>query len=264
MQDNEVPVQTLFTSPARRFFDASDINRVCNHEKVRPFLGGDVDTPLDLTGILGNTSNIGLECGGFYSVYIQVVPGHYEIHTMIDPDAPPADTVASACATLQYMFTTTNCVEVVTRVPDSNKRARRLAEASGMVKEFRVSRGWQVGGSVEECDILTLPLTAWIAKAPGLETWGEGFHHQIDEACARAGVTRAEHPDDSNHDRYAGAAFAMVKGGQVSKAVFAYNRWALVSGYMPIACINIKPLVVHIGDMALEVHEDRLEVIRCL
>ncbi len=257
-------VQTLFTPTPKRLFDARDINRVCNHAKVRPYLGGDLDAELDLSGILENTSNIGLECGGFYSVYAQVVPGHYEIHTMIDPEAPPADTVASACATLQYMFTTTNCVEVVTRVPDSNVRARRLAEAAGMVKEFRVSRGWSVGGSVEECDILTLPLTAWMAKAPGLEAWGEDFHHQIDEACARAGVTRSEHPDDSNHDRYAGATFAMVKGGQVPKAVFAYNRWALVSGYKPIACINIKPLVIHIGDMALEVHEDRLEVIRCL
>lgn len=257
-------MQTLFTPTPHRFFDASEINRVCNHEKVRPFLGGDLDTPLDLTGILENTSNIGLTCDGFYAVYVQMVPGHYEIHTMVDPLSPPTDTVAAACATLQYMFTTTNCVEVVTRVPDSNRRARKLAEAAGMVKEFRVSRGWQVSGTVEECDILTLPLTAWIAKAPGLEAWGEEFHRQVDEACSRAKVERAEHPDDDNHDRYAGAAFLMTKGGQVAKATFAYNRWAAVAGYKPIACINVKPLIVHIGDMALEIHEDRLEVVKCL
>jgi hypothetical protein len=257
-------VQTLFTSTPKRLFDARDINRVCNHAKVRPHLGGDLDVELDLSGILENTRNIGLECDGFYAVYCQTVPGHYEIHTMIDPEASPADTVAASCATLQYMFTSTECVEILTRVPDSNSRARRLAEAAGMVKEFRVSRGWTVGGSVEECDILTLPLTAWMAKAPGLEEHGEEFHRQVEDACSRAGVERAEHPDDSNHDRYAGAAFLMAKAGQASKASFAYNRWAAMAGYKPMVCIQRSPLVVHIGDMALAVHEDRLEVVKCL
>lgn len=246
-----------------RIFDASILNEVCNHPKVRPWLGGDLEQPLDLTHIVNSPNNIVLCHDGFYAIYIQVQPGLYEVHTQASAVKPPQDTVASAQATLRWMFTQTNCIEVLTRVPDGNARARRLTASTGFKFDFRVTRGWQVSGNIEECDILSLPLAGWIATDPTLVESGEEFHRQVDEACKAAGVTRSEHPDDANHDRWAGAAFEMVKGGQVGKAVLSYNRWAAMGGYMPIAPVSLNPLIIHIGDMALRVHDNHLEVLKC-
>lgn len=254
---------SIHTPKAQKLSSVEAISRVCNHPSVRPYLGGDTDIPLDLAHIFDDARNVTLTCDGFYAMYCLVIPGHYEIHTMVDPGNKPDNTVAAACATLEYMFTKTDCIEVITRVPDGNRSARRLAEAAGMKMETRVSRGWVVNGSVEECDILTLPLTSWMANADGLETYGEEFHRQIDEACTRAGAVRDAHPEDRNHDRYAGATFEMIRGGQMEKAVVAYNRWAGIAGYKPVVPLSKVPPIIHIGDMAVRVYENQLEVVKC-
>lgn len=246
-----------------RIFDAAIINEVCNHPKVRPWLGGHADQPLDLTALIQSPSNLFLSHDWFYAIFIAVQPGIYEVHTQISPDHPPADVVASANALLHHIFTQTNCIEVMTRVPDINTQALKLVKATGFNFQFRVTRGWQNGDEVEACDIHSIDLATWMARAPNLIEAGEEFHRQVDEACDVAGMARSEHPDDANHNRFAGAAFEMIKGGQVGKGVLMYNRWAAMGGYRPIAPISLSPLVVHIGDMALRVHDDKLEVLKC-
>ena len=254
--------EVLVNTNVTRIFDPSIVNEVCNHPKVRPWLGGDLDVDIDVTTLMQSPNNIVLQHDGFYAIFVGLQPGVFEIHTQASAVTPPKNVIRSTNNVFRYMFTKTNCIEIITRIPDANIRARKLANVTNFSLEFRVKRGWQVSGVVEDCDVYSLPLTRWISKAPGLIVAGEDFRSQVEEACAKDGIKRAQREDDINDNRFAGAAFEMLHGGQVGKAVLMYNRWAVMAGYMPIAPISLDPLIIHIGDVALRVYDEKLEVLK--
>jgi RimJ/RimL family protein N-acetyltransferase len=253
-----------FTSP-KRVFDAQPVNELCNSPDVRPYLGGFLDEPVDLTNVISNTNNVVLEMDGFVGIYVAIQPGLFEVHTQASKDARDAGLVLPAAkASLEHMFLKTNCIEVITRVPKANKAARALVQATGFKLQFEVAQGWQVNGEVMPCDIYAISLTDWLNIGEHLETYGKEFHEHVVAACEKAGVERAEHPDDAVHERMAGAAYMMIRHGHVGKAVLSYNRWAAMAGYMPISPVSLTPMIIHIGDMALLVRDDgSLEVVKC-
>lgn len=248
----------------RRIFDAAIVNRIMNHPEVRPLLGGDGASEIDIQNLLNDPSNIALHRDGFAAVFLSVLPGVYEVHTQALPEARAANSVyASAVAMLHWVFTRSGAYEIVTRVPDDNVAARKLAEAMGFRFQYRLKNGWIVNGSVEPCDVLSLNLNDWLATATGLVEKGEEFHDAVNAAFAEAGIERAEHPSDELHDRFAGAAYEMVRQGQFVKAVVSYNRWAVMAGYRPIALISADPLIIHIGDAAVAMGADgKLSIVK--
>jgi len=252
------------TSP-KRIFDAQPVNELCNSPDVRPYLGGYLNEPVDLTNIVANTNNVVLEMDGFVAIYVAIQPGLFEVHTQASKEARGSGLVVPAAkATLEHMFRKTNCIEGMTRVPKSNKAARALVEATGFRHQFEVANGWQVNGEVMPCDIYSITLTDWLNIGEHLETYGKEFHYHVVAACKVADVSREDHPDDEVHERMAGAAYMMIRNGHIGKAVLCYNRWAAMAGYMPISPISITPTIIHIGDMALLVKNDgSLEVVKC-
>lgn len=70
----------------QRCFDADRINALFNHPSIRPHIGGDGESPLDLTAAVNDRQNIFLlgEHGGFS--FCWSAPRTYEIHTAILPE----------------------------------------------------------------------------------------------------------------------------------------------------------------------------------
>ena len=69
-----------------RSFDPERANKLINHPAVRPFVGGDGESYLDLTAIIEDRKNYLLlgPHGGFLATWS--APNTYEIHTFILPE----------------------------------------------------------------------------------------------------------------------------------------------------------------------------------
>jgi hypothetical protein len=121
-------------------------------------------------------------------------PGTYEVHTLFAGQARKS--AMDACA---LMFTQTDCVEIVTKVPTSNPLALALAKRVGFKVMF--SGGvWLAGGRVHDINFLRLSFEDWIAMLPAEDI----------EARYRAMLG--------------------MLPTQPAKAIVYYNRWARLYG----------------------------------
>jgi hypothetical protein len=239
-----------------RTLDASHLNRVANHPDVRPWLLGEGPVDLaELTADLGNYSLV--TSGGGFFVH-RLTPGEYEVHSMFLPDARDR-TVQAMREGMAYMFTRTDCLRLVTRVPDDNTSAANLASAGGFRTLFRRERCWNGVGAA----YMAVTLDDWAMNAADLEAHGEWFHDQLEAAKASHGSGLATHDHDPAHERAVGAAVLMLRAGNTAKGVGFYNRWAVLAGYQPIAILNENPVVLDVGDAVVELRGDDMEVLLC-
>lgn len=86
-----------------RTFDAETINALVNHPKIRPDVGGDGESWLDLAEVVAADRNVALigEHGGF--VYTWTAPETYEVHTFILPTGRGAQAYSMARESLDWM-----------------------------------------------------------------------------------------------------------------------------------------------------------------
>lgn len=185
---------------------------------------------------LADERNIAVAAGEGVFLLTWLELGTYEIHTLFHRGA----TTYSADI-LYWMFTRTDCIEVVTKVPQFNVAAKRLAEGAGMKHQF-TGRTWRCNGKSWPIDFYAYRIDDWILEQPGLPTLGAAFHAQL----GALGV-EIDHEDDAVHDRYVGAAMAMVEGGQAPKGILYYNRWARFYGAAEVELISLDPPVVDVG-----------------
>lgn len=70
----------------QRSFDAARVNDLVNHPSIRPFVGGDGKSVIDLTAAVADRQNIFLlaKHGGF--AFTWSAPRTYEVHTFILPE----------------------------------------------------------------------------------------------------------------------------------------------------------------------------------
>ncbi len=111
----------------KRTFEADSLNAVANHPAVRPWLLG--AGPVDMSPLVADCANVALvnDDGGFLLTPSGL--GDYEVHTMFVPGA--VDPLAAARECAAWMFSRTDCMRIVTKVPRANVRARALADAMG-------------------------------------------------------------------------------------------------------------------------------------
>src|SRR3990167_10259149 len=239
------------------------INRVANHPAIYPWVKGYAQGQLDLAPILADPRHYALmgEFGGV--LFVNHQPGLYEAHTQIMPEGRGAWALATVRACLHWIFTRTDCVEVMTRVPKGNLGARALAKAIGGRFEFTNPRGWVMNGDPIPADIFALKIQDWMRDAPGLVERGQWFHDRLEAEYERHGVTIPQHDDDAVHDRYVGAACEMALGGQPDKAVIFYNRWAALADYAPVTLMGRDPVVFDIRDAVVALRDDKLWVLSC-
>lgn len=190
------------------------------------------------------------EHGGF--VFHNQGPGFYEIHTLFLP-AGRGHRVREALDDAKlFMFTQTDCAEIVTRIPQSNRSALRLAQDGGFEHRFTREHGYEGAPT----DYYALTLDQWICRTPSLEAVGEDFHAKLE-----AQIGHENHPHDPAHDRYVGAAVMMLNAGNPHKAIATYNRWATWAGYQPVTLVNFDPVRVDVGTAVMAFPS--MEVVPC-
>ncbi len=246
----------------KRTLDAQHVNRVLNHPEVRPGLGG--SDPLDATDLLNNPANIALfnELGGF--IFTPLDADLYEVHTQFVPEGRGPELVATTLEALRWVFTRTPAMQIVTKCPKSNPGALGLARAIGGTQLFERDSAWTApDGSLTGVTYKGLTFDAWKRKDPVIASWGHLFHEALDLAKVNAGSELAIHPDDEAHDRAVGASYLMIQANNPRKAVWTYNRWALIAGYQTIEIVSESPLVIDVRDALVTLENGSMEVLQC-
>jgi len=246
-----------------RHIRADRINRILNHPQVRPWVADSGEGVIDITPAVSDQRNYLLmgEHGGI--MFFHLMPGLYECHTQVLPEGRGrwATQLTAACA--NYMFTETDCVEILTRIPHGHDAPKMLAIMQGMKHEFtRPKEECLFNGKHVPVDIYSYKIQEWVGGAEEIDETGRIFHEKLNAWAKKLGVTQPAHAEDYNHNRYVGAAVEMALAGQAWKATAFYNRWALVSRHAPIQLISENPPTVRMDLGILKFIDGDIEVIR--
>ena len=245
----------------RRTLDPGFLTAVANHAQVRPHIGG--EGPIELGPLIADPANIAIEAehGGW--LLLRHEAGVFELHTLFLPEGRGEGYFEAAREALTFVFTASEAREIVTRIPASSRREAFAAARCGFVERFTRARAFAGPRGLEAVFYRALSLDAWMFAEPACGQAGRAFHAQLEAAKAAAGSEREAHPDDPAHDAAAGAAALMVRAGNAKKGVWAYNRWARLAGYQPIALLSESPLLIDVGDGVVQVVNGKMEVALC-
>lgn len=247
----------------RRSFDAGDINPILNNPEVLPAITLPGIDHLDVTEQVSDPRNVLLMAEGGGILFCQHEPGIYELHTNFLPGYRGRYVLRTSIAAYRWMFTCTDAMVLLTRVPAFNKGADLFARIAGFTCEFERTACWPTLEGACDMRFFALRYDDWVRKTPDLADSGRAFHDRFEQERARLGHTEPRnHPDDEAHELHAGACAEMLYGGQPEKAVALYNRWARFSGYGTIALIGRNPLVIDIGDGLLFVRDGTFTVLK--
>lgn len=243
-----------------RELDAARINAVLNHPAVRPWVAGAEDGVLDATGALRRDSTYLLmgEFGG--CMFCALQPGVYEVHTQVLPTGRGDWTRQMTKDAVHWLFTRTDCYEIVTRVPRGHIGAKAATMQVGMKYEFTAEKCLFRGKSVE-MDVYGFRIQDWARDAVYLGDFGQKFHVFLESEAARLGITEPIHENYEAHNQYLGAGLEMFLSGNTKKAVAFYNRWASVARHRVVSYLDDNNIGFDIG--VLRRDAQALEVVQC-
>ena len=186
--------------------------------------------------------------------------GRYEMHSLFSSPRPRQWSIRSMRDALAYMFTSTPCVELVTKVPIDNPAAQGLARIAGFTKRFDGTREWS--NDVEkQFGFYSLSLESWALASRDALLMGQWFHRAL-EAMRTSSQSHA-HPEDAANDRMVGVTIAMLRSGLLWKAASSYNRWAAWAGCSAVTVLSESPVVVEFDQIRIEIMSNRIEVLSC-
>jgi hypothetical protein len=265
MQDQTPSEQIMALAKPRvwRAYDARHLNEVVNHPSVLPWVTMEWAPPkfpidgsgelneleLDLAPLVADLRNVVLCVEGGALFFHWQEPGLYEVHIQFIEGPARAMAVGTVRAGLHWMFTRTDAMELVTKVPVCNRGASAIVRSIRGELLFERERAWATPEG-EPCGVMYYGLRCetWIWRTHNeLVAKGQWFHARLDEERARLGTRAAPHGDDPAHDRAVGATVDMILGGQLDKGLVLYNRWARLAGYQPITIESLVPCVLVLG-----------------
>jgi len=212
-------------------------NSVLNHPVVRPDVADPTEGPIDISQVVANPAHRVLGGAHGVTVWLKYFDGCWEVHTAILPEGRGKWAREFAEASLHHMFTATDCVEAITRVPQGHVAARTLTLSCGFHEHFVTPPECPFRGGKVPATIFILSLQDWAMRRPDLAEIGDGFHRWMNERL-RGG--QPHQPDDA-HNRVVGAALEMLSAGNHRKAVIWYNRWAIAARHAQISLIGENP-----------------------
>lgn len=218
-----------------RATSAERINAILNHPDVRPWVADTAEGPLDVSRQVADAGNVCLvgEHGAFFC--FKFFPGTFEVHTQILPEGRGRWARDFALAGARYMFTATDAVEILTRVPEGHVAAAALARAMGFRVQFSTPPECLFRGKRVPCTIYALTIQDWALHES--EDDGARFHEWLNRQVS----VGEPHDPDPDHNRIVSIALAMIKAGQVVKGVLWYNRWCAAARHEPIALLSLEP-----------------------
>lgn len=240
----------------RREFDATRINEVLNDPSVRPWVADATNDLIDISRLVENRNNFLLmgEFGG--CLFVKILPGIYEVHTQVLKSGRGewARNLSKACA--HYIFTKSDAHEILTRVPRGHVAAKIFTLLTGFRYEHTATNSSVFRGRTVDVDIYRRSIQEWMAETDGLVETGKWFHRRLNEEADRLGVKKSPHGNDDSHNRYVGAAYAAIIGGQMAKGVAIYNRWAIPARHDTIALVSKDPPKIKFDLGYLDLTED--------
>lgn len=242
----------------QEIFDFGPFEQVCEDERVRESIGIDSADQVRSLGRMHEPKDMFLlwfGTGGF--IVLRNGGTRYECHTLFPVGSGVRKVAEWACEAQDWMFINTDCTEIVSYVPDSNKAARALANMSRFEDWFIRPKSW----NGEDVTYVKLTLDRWARMCYSSLQRGEKFHLDLENAKGPEGHN---HPDDTHHDMYVGSTILMAEAGNWRKAINFYNDWAMCSGYHPIILLKEAPVTVNTGDAILRLSQGNLEILKCL
>lgn len=245
----------------RRATSPDRINEIFNHPQIHPWVNGDNAALSDVTERLKHPNFIGLEGDHGCFLVQHLETGIYEFHTAVLPEYQGKWARQFFKAGLDWMFTHTNAVELLTKCPVNNPASRMACALTKFQYCWTTGPIYSSGGIKVACDIMSMTIQNWATSSDILLEKGQRFHMELEEQYAALGDKPALHEESMEHDRYVGAAVLMIENGFPLKAVSFYNRWALMSSYQPISVVSLDPLVIDIFESKLLVTDNHFEVL---
>ncbi|MGO4316714.1 hypothetical protein [Agrobacterium sp. MCAB5] len=235
----------------RREFSAERINAVINHPEVRPYVGFADQGPVDLSDAVAHPLNFLLmgEGGGFF--LHNRGNGVYEVHSQFLPEHRGRNVVRCLRDAAHWMFTRTDCVEIVTRVPDGNVAADALTRLAGFSLLYRLDDQQAQSGCAGGVKFYRWDVLSWISSAPRIEAVGADIAERIGG------------PSIPVLHRHVGALIAMASHGQSGKGVALFNSFARLTGFAQSNVISASPVVLAIGQSLVSIDGQSTEVISC-
>jgi hypothetical protein len=218
-----------------RATSADRINAILNHPAVRPDVADLAAGRIDMTNKIVGTDNVCLvgRYGAFFC--FKYFAGSYEVHTQILPEGRGVWAKEFAVAGAHYMFTATDCVEILTRVPEGHVAASVLTRSMGFKLQFTTPPECLFRGKRVPCAIYALTIQDWAMSVS--EEAGAEFHEWLNSQ-----VTAGEpHQPDPDHNRIVGISLDMIRAGQVSKGVVWFNRHAAACRHEGVSLLSLDP-----------------------
>jgi hypothetical protein len=242
-----------------RTMDATAFNVIAGDPEVRPFLGYvDPLAPIDLSSVTTNIDNFCILTPNADGGYIleKKAPGLYGAHTLALPSARGRPMLKLMREGFSYMFTATDATEIFTIVPDGADAAEKWSIVAGFEPFCRREAWFPFFGERVGTWIKTLDYAKWVLMETANKTLGESFHLNVEERLGGK-----QHAVDTVHDHWVGATFAGCIAGNPGKAVGLYNRYALMSGYLPATFLRANPITLDIGTAIVTLGNGDLEIL---
>jgi len=227
--------------------DRALIENIVTHPDVLPFVSDDRASPFDATPYL-SAPHIALIVEGGCFLGLWHGYGRVECHTNFLPSARGKNAIREARQAIDFMFLQTNCLNLVTRVPQNNPGADWFVRVMGFRLRFERAAAWMKNGVYFPVKYYELDINDWIAQGHCVQA-GRAFHQKLHELLP----DKPAHADDFIHDCYVGATAEMIRHGKLDKAVLIYNWWARFAGYGEISIISTNPLKINIVDCVLSI-----------
>jgi hypothetical protein len=237
--------------------NADFVNSVLNHPSVRPDVADVADGVIDMAPVMARQNVLIL--GGEHGVFVvfKLFDGSYEVHTAVLPEGRGAWTRAFATAGARFMFTSTDCVEILTRVPEGHVAAAELTRVMGFRRQFTTPPECLFRGERVRCAIYSLTIQDWSVTAPGCAEKGAKFHDWLNSRVTAG----SPHEPDPDHNRIVGITLDMMQAGLIAKGVIFYNRYAFTARHPQITLLGMNPPQIRFdaGVLTLEGGQIRLE-----
>jgi hypothetical protein len=232
--------------------DAAFVNGVLNHPEVRPWIADAGDGEIDLSDHLARSNVLALrgEHGLFMLYKLDV--GLYEVHTAILPSGRGEWARKFGAEGTWFMFTRTDCIEILTRVPVPHAPARRLTLDMGFRHQFTTLPESRFMAEPAAIDVFSLSIQDWARVVPGIEEEGRAFHEWLNRQVREG----QPHSDDPAHNRTVGIALSMIRAGMIGKGIVWYNRWAAMARHPMIALIETDPVRIRFDAGILTMADD--------
>lgn len=241
----------------KRTLDAAAFNVIASDPEVRPWLGyADPTAEIDLTPQVSNPDNFAfltpMEDGGYILLKLQA--GLYAAHTLALPSARGRPMLRLMREGFSTMFTATDCIEIVTQVPDGNSAAIGWSNLAGFRDVYRREACFPLMGERVGCQYRSLDFQSWALGDRDNRTLGQQFHAAIHGLVDN-------HPEDPVHDAWVGATIACAQNQNTIKGVGLYNRFASAAGYHHCTVLSLTPPLVDTGDALLTILNGSVEVL---